>query len=239
VAGSSNVVHKRTLGRFFDGTAWLGQIVMFVVLGLLVFPSRLLPMAISGLILSAFLILVARPASVFLSLALARLGIGEKAFISWVGLRGAVPIVLAIFPLLAGVPHAETLFNLTFFLVFTSTALQGWTLPVFARWLKVLTPEEGTRRKSPLELAPVHDADAELVEFMLPFRSKLAGLSVVELRLPEDAMVVLICRGDEFLVPSGATVLEEGDTIQVLVGKDNMSRVKQILSQVREGDAPL
>ncbi|MBO0779644.1 MAG: potassium/proton antiporter [Ktedonobacteraceae bacterium] len=126
-----------SLTRFHDGLAWLMQIAMFLTLGLLVFPSRLRDVMIGGLLIALFQIFVARPASVFISLLLARLGLGEKLFISWVGLRGAVPIVLATFPLLAGAPNASSLFDLVFFIVLASVLLQGTLIPFVARWLKV------------------------------------------------------------------------------------------------------
>jgi potassium/hydrogen antiporter len=140
VMGNDDFIHKQSLMRFHDGVAWLMQIAMFLVLGLLVFPSRLVPVAAAGLAVSLFLMLVARPASVFVTLAFARGGWREKAMVSWVGLRGAVPIILATFPLLAGLPQAETIFNLVFFIVITSVLLQGTTLPRAARWLGVDAP---------------------------------------------------------------------------------------------------
>jgi cell volume regulation protein A len=138
VMGKSSFIHKRSVMRSHDGLAWLMQIAMFLALGLLVFPSRLLPVALAGLAVSLFLMLIGRPVSVFASLAFAKMGRNEKTMISWVGLRGAVPIILATFPLLAGVPKAEIIFDMVFFIVLTST--QGTSIPLLARLLKLEAP---------------------------------------------------------------------------------------------------
>jgi potassium/hydrogen antiporter len=135
--GNSQVAEAHNLARFHGGLASLMEIVMFLTLGLLVFPSHLLPIIGVGMLLTVFLIAVARPVSVFVSLAFARMTVQEKLFISWVGLRGAVPIILATFPRLAGVPNADLIFNLVFFTVLASVLVQGTTLPLAARWLKV------------------------------------------------------------------------------------------------------
>jgi cell volume regulation protein A len=140
IVGNSNFIHKQSQLRFFDGLAWLSQITMFVTLGLLVFPSQLSPVVGSGLLIAIFVMLIARPVSVFISLSFSRLGWREKAFISWVGLRGSVPIILATFPLIAGVQEAHVIFNLVFFIVITSSLIQGWSIPMIARFLKIDTP---------------------------------------------------------------------------------------------------
>ena len=135
--GNSDFFYKRNVISFHDGLAWLMQITMFIVLGLLVFPSRLIPIALVGLLISAFLMFIARPLSVFLLLGLSKMSNGEKAMVSWVGLRGAVPIVLATTPLLAGLPNAETIFNVVFFIVLTSVLLQGSSITFAAKLLGV------------------------------------------------------------------------------------------------------
>jgi len=231
VAASDNIVHKRSLLRFFDGMAWLSQIGLFLVLGLLVTPAELPNVAYRGLLIAGFLIFAARPIAVFVSLSFSKTSWRERLFISWVGLRGAAPIILATFPVIAGLAGSEKFFNVVFFIVFTSAALQGWTLPYVARLLKVTIPPDPLR-KSPLKFAPASDSDTDLLEFVLPFNSKVVGKAVVDLKLPDDALVVLILRGEQFLVPGGGTVLEKQDTIQVLVGKNGMARVREIFAQV-------
>jgi len=129
VVGNHNIVHKKNVFRFFDGMAWIAQIIMFITLGLLVFPSEVVADFKMELSISLFLILIARPLGVFLSLMPFKFTFKEKIFISWVGLRGAVPIILATFPLLAGILEAQWIFNVVFFIVLTSALLQGWTIP--------------------------------------------------------------------------------------------------------------
>ncbi|HEY7355592.1 MAG TPA: potassium/proton antiporter, partial [Ktedonobacterales bacterium] len=134
VMGSWDFTHKDSLMRFHDGLAWLTQIGMFLTLGLLVFPSQLVPIFISGLAMAGVLIFLARPVSVLLCLLLTSMPLNEKLFVSWVGLRGAAPIILATFPLLAGTGQARLIFNLVFFIVLTSILLQGTSIPLVARW---------------------------------------------------------------------------------------------------------
>jgi len=233
VVGNSDLVQKKSLLRFFDGLAWLSQIGMFVTLGLLVFPSHLVSVVGSGLLISAFLMFVARPLSVFASLALSKLNWREKTMVSWVGLRGAVPIILATFPLLAKVPGAELIFNLVFFIVLTSALFQGWSIPAVARMLGVDAPLK-RKQQYPIEFAPIDGVDTDLVDFVVPYNSAVVGKSIVELGMPDDSLIALISRNDNFIVPSGGTVLEEGDTLLVLVNKGNLPRVRELLSAQRE-----
>lgn len=233
VLGNSDFVQKRSLFRFFDGLAWLSQIGMFLTLGLQAFPSRLAPVAGTGLLVSGFLMFVARPFSVFVGLAPTRFNWREKLFVSWVGLRGSVPIILATFPLLYGIPQADVLFNLVFFIVLSSALLQGWSIPMAARVLGLDKP--AVRKKSyPLEFEPVAGSDTELVDLTVPFQADIVGKSIVEVGFPQDSLVVLIGRGDTYLVPSGGTVLEAGDTVLVLVNKTNLPQIREILSRKRE-----
>jgi potassium/hydrogen antiporter len=232
VAANGDFVQKKSLLRFFDGLAWLSQITMFLALGLLVFPSHIIPVIGIGVLASVFLMVVARPLSVFLSLSFSRVGVREKLFVAWVGLRGAVPIVLATFPLLAGIADAELIFNVVFFIVLTSALLQGWSIPLAARVLGLDAPR-GRKLRYPIEFAPVDGSNTELVDMIVPYNSAIAGRSIVELGLPGDCLIVLISRDDSFLVPSGGTVLQEGDTILVLVSKSTLPQVRSILSTLR------
>jgi potassium/hydrogen antiporter len=230
IAGNSEFIQKRSLIRFFDGLAWLSQIAMFLALGLLVFPSHILSVIGVGFLVAVFLMFVARPLIVFISLLFARLQWREKLFVSWVGLRGAVPVILATFPLLAGIPNAELIFNVVFFIVFTSALLQGWSIPLVARALQVDAPSV-QKRRYPIEFAPMQGVDTELVDLIVPYNSPVAGKSIVEIGMPEDSLIVLISRNENFIVPSGGTVLQEGDTVLVLVNKNNLPTVRGILSQ--------
>ncbi|MBI2336117.1 MAG: potassium/proton antiporter [Deltaproteobacteria bacterium] len=228
--GNTDFIHKKSLLRFHDGLAWLMQIAMFLALGLLVFPTQLMPIAGAGFIISTFLIVVARPASVLISLLFSKMNVREKAFVSWVGLRGAVPIILATFPLVAKIPRADFFFNLVFFIVLTSSLLQGGTVPLMARCLKVTAPLE-KKRRYPIEFEQLEGAATNLVEYIIPYHSNIVGKKIVELGLPEDSLITLICRNEEFIVPSGATPLDGGDVVLTLVNDRNASEVNRIFSE--------
>lgn len=232
VAGNSEFIQKKGLLRFFDGLAWLSQITMFLTMGLLVFPSQVAAVVGPGLLISVFLMVVARPISVFLCLAGSPFGWREKALISWVGLRGAVPIILAVFPMIAGVPNAGALFNIVFFIVLTSALLQGWSIPPAARLLRLDAPIE-RRRRYPIEFAAAEGADTELLDLIIPSRSAAAGKSIIGLGMPPDNLIVLISRNDGYLVPSGGTVLQEGDTVLALVNRNNLAEVRAIFTTQR------
>jgi cell volume regulation protein A len=225
VLGRHDFIHKRSLLRFHDGLAWLMQIAMFLTLGLLVFPSRLIPIIGIALLIAGFLMFVARPASVFVTLLPTALNWREKAFISWVGLRGAVPIILATFPLLARIPQADFIFNVIFFVVLTSVLLQGTSIPLVAKWLGVDAPAV-PKRAYPIEYTPMGGLTSELKELPVPSDSNIAGKAIVELELPADFLIVLIARNTDFVLPSGGTVLQGGDTLLVLADRQALDEVK-------------
>ena len=228
VIGNSDLIHKRSLVRFHDGLAWLMQLTMFVTLGLLVFPSRLLPLAGASLLITAVLMFVARPAGVFLSLAFAKMGLRHKVLISWVGLRGAVPIVLSVFPFVAGVPNAEVYFNVVFFVVLASVLLQGTSIPLVARWLGLEAPL-ANKRQYPLEFVSRGTAKNDLVEIPIPDDSPVAAHQILDLKLPKSALIVLLSRGDDFLVPRGGTVLQSGDVMLVLAGSEELEQIRSMV----------
>jgi potassium/hydrogen antiporter len=233
VMGNREFLHKKSLMRFHDAIAWLSQISMFLVLGLLVFPSELPEVAGRALLVAAALVFVARPLAVLVALAPTGLGARARAMVSWVGLRGAVPIILATFPLAAGINEAETIFDVVFFIVLTSVLLQGTTIPLVARWLSVDAPLP-SRPPYPLEAVSSADGATSLHEITIPNGSPVAGRQLVEIGLPAGALVVLISRDGQFVVPQGATVLHSGDNALVLADADNLSRVRGIL----EGRGP-
>jgi cell volume regulation protein A len=168
---------------------------------------------------------VARPLSVFACLLPTKVSLREKVFLSWVGLRGAVPIVLATFPLLARAPHADFMFNMVFFVVLTSVLVQGTSIPLAARWLGLDAPLVSPRI-FPLEYNPISGLKSGLQELAIPADSPAVGKSLVALRLPAEVLVVLIARGNEYLVPSGGTTVAAGDTLLVLADEGSFSRVK-------------
>lgn len=213
--GNSDFIHKQSLLGFHDGLAWLMQIAMFFVLGLLVFPSRLVPVIGPGLLVTAFIMLVARPVSVFACMASSGFEPREKLFVSWVGLRGAVPIVLATYPLTAGIPQSEIIFDVVFFVVIASVLFQGTTVAGVARRLGVDAPVPA-ERAHPLEYHQVRGMRSSLRDVRLLPGSCAVGKPLVDLRLPSGFLAVLIERRKEFIIPRGGTVLEEGDVLLVL-----------------------
>ncbi len=228
VLGNRRFIHHRSLLRYHDGLAWLMQIAMFLILGLLVFPSRLIPVAGSAILLSAVLIFIARPLGVGLSLLAYRTSPRELGLVSWVGLRGAVPIVLATFPLVAGVPQAEIIFDAVFFVVLTSVLVQGPTIPLVARWLRVDAPLD-PKRVLPLEFDPAEGMRSDLVEIVIPPGSPVDGKRIVAMGLPPDALVVLIGRSDEYIVPRGGSVVLAGDRLLTLADPEAVHAIRRLV----------
>jgi cell volume regulation protein A len=214
VLGSSPIVFRRGIFLFHDAAAWLSQIVLFVMLGLLSFPSRLGDVAGEGLLIALVLILVARPIAVLLAAS----GLGfrprELALLSWVGLKGAVPITLATFPLLAGVPNSQVIFNAVFFVVLISAISQGWSLPLVARWLRLSRPADPTPPLS-VEINALRHLDGEIVDYTVPPGAAIAGLMLRELARPDGLVVTLVVRDEKVIMPRGATALEPGDHVFV------------------------
>jgi cell volume regulation protein A len=237
VLGNTDLIHKLSLVRFHNALAWLVQIAMFLTLGLLVFPSRLIAVAGVSLILSGFLIFIARPLGVFLSLALADMQAREKLLISWVGLRGAAPIILATFPLVAGLPESDLFFHIVFFIVISSVLLQGTLIPVIAHRLGLESDEKESRR-SPLEFIPTTRTMSDLVEVMIPENSPLSGKRVMDLRLPKSALIVLLGRGEDFIPPRGATSIQSGDRLLILSDKRDIAGLRTLLAPGGLTDRP-
>lgn len=216
ILGNSNLIHKKSLMKFYDGQAWLMQIVMFLALGLLVYPSKIVPIIPEGILISLFLIFVARPIAVLISLSRAKnMNIRKKIFISWVGLRGAAPIVFATYPLLAGIGSADMIFNLVFFISASSVLLQGTTLSLMANLLHVSVPEK-VKRKFPLDIEIKEDLGTELIELDILPNSIAIGKPVVELNLPKTALIVLIHRDGKYLTAKGDTIIQPDDHLLVM-----------------------
>lgn len=227
VMAQQDFIHRRSLLQFHDGLAWLMQIAMFVTLGLQVYPSRLPSVAEAGLLTALFLILAARPLAVLATLAFARFTLREKLFIAWVGLRGAAPIVLATFPLLAGVAKADLIFHLVFFIVLTSVLLQGTLIVPAARLLGVYSQERP--RLSPLSFVMQDGMIANnLCEITVAPGSSVIGKQILDLNLPSGVLIVLIGRQGDLIVPSGGTVLQAEDVLLVLATEAMQQRVRQI-----------
>jgi potassium/hydrogen antiporter len=213
--GNHDFIHKKTILKMFDATAWLMQIILFLTLGLLVFPSQVVQVAGIGLVISIFLILVARPVSVFLSLLPFRIRPRKKIYIAWVGLRGAVPIVFATFPLIAGIDKSEMIFNIVFFVSVTSVLIQGTTLSVFARWLRVAIPEKAKPKTSVDALLFENDKTSMAEVYILP-DSCVVGQKIVDLNIPKSTIITMIKRGDKYIIPDGSTEIEAKDNLIIL-----------------------
>jgi len=230
ILSDKDFIHKKSLLRLHDGVSWLMQIIMFLLLGLLVFPKQLLSVVWIGIVLSVILIFIARPLSVYISLAFAKLNFKEKAMISWVGLRGSVPIILATFPKEAGIEKADLIFNLVFFIVITSILFQGTLLPAVAKFFKVIEKDSNQQPKIvPFQPEEIGKTDNDLVTVTLSKESKLIGKQIVEVGLPEGALIVLLTRGEEYVVPRGATQLMENDIILILAGRKLLPKIHEIM----------
>ncbi len=213
--GSSDFLHKKSLERFHDAIAWLAQIAMFLVLGLLVFPSQLPSVAGPAVVVALVLVFVARPLATLVALALSRFRWRERLMVGWVGLRGAAPIILATFPLVAGIPEAGIIFDVVFFVVLISVLVQGTSIPLVAKWLHVDAPLV-ERPPYPLEAVSSGHVGATLHELVVAEGAEADGSTLLELGLPDGALIVLISRDDEFVVPQGSTMLFGGDEVLVL-----------------------
>jgi potassium/hydrogen antiporter len=221
IMGNRNFIHKKSIIRFYDGQAWLVQIVMFLLLGLVVFPQRIVPIMGTGLLVSFFLMFVARPLGVFVSLSLSgRCRLKDKVFISWVGLRGAVPIIFATYPLIENVSRAQEIFNIVFFTVITSVLIQGTSIGYLSRKLRVYVPEK-IKRRFPLDLGLEDDIKGDLTEIQVPSGSNSAGRSIMDLNLPATSLIILIERNGQHLQPRASTVIEEGDKLYILTKNEH------------------
>ncbi|MFI5915003.1 potassium/proton antiporter [Dactylosporangium sp. NPDC051541] len=235
VLGNARLPHRRAMLGFADGLAWLAQIGLFVLLGLLASPSQLGGAVVTALVVGLVLVLLARPLSVLVSSApflLTENGPGwrDQAFLSWAGLRGAVPVVLATIPLSAGLPGAQELFNVVFVLVVIYTAAQGVTLPPVARRLGVTAPAEPTDLQ--VEAAPLERMRADLLQVEVPDGSKLNGVHVDELRLPLGAVVTLVLRDGGAFVPAPETRLKTRDSLLIVTTEQVRDAAEQRLRAV-------
>jgi len=218
VLGNADLPHRPATVGFAEGVAWLAQIGLFIMLGLLANPSRLVDAVLPGLVVGALLLLVARPVSVAVCLTPFRVPWRRQVFVSWAGLRGAVPIVLATIPLTAGLPGATELFDVVFVLVVVFTLVQGPTLVPVARRLGI-EAEDATHEVT-VESAPLEELHSVLLQLRVPPTSRLHGVEVAELRLPPQATVVLVVRDAQALDPTPTTRLRAGDGVLVITSPE-------------------
>jgi potassium/hydrogen antiporter len=237
VLGNRRFVHKRALLTFYDGIAWLFQISMFLCLGLLVFPTQLIDVSGIGILIAMFLMFVGRPVSVFLSLMFSEFSFKEKVFISWVGLRGAVPIVFATLLPLNNIEQSGTFFNIVFFTVLFSILLQGSTMRAFASSLG-LVHHEDTEQKFPIDLDSSETIKNGMKELVIPASAWCVGKSVVELGLPQGTLIMYIYRNNHFITPNGSTVIEPFDKMLLMTErKSDLFSVETQLLQAKTAEA--
>jgi cell volume regulation protein A len=232
--GSANIPAKRTVTAFHEGVAWVAQLTMFLTLGLLVFPAQLDEVALEGTLLALVIVFVSRPLATLLATVGSGFSARETGVLGWAGLRGAVPVVLAIFVVTEDVPQSETFFNIVFFAVLVSTVLQGSTIDTLARRLGV-TSDEPAPPGSILEVGAVRELGGDVVEHVISEGDAAAGARLRDLGLPRDALVSLIIRGNEALLPRGSTRLEAGDRLLVLVRREVARELPELLERWRTG----
>lgn len=226
VIGNSKFVHKRISLGFFNGLAWLFQLIMFLTLGLLVNPHELLPIIVPGLIISFMMILFSRPLTVFLCLLpFRKMPLRDKTYVSWVGLRGAVPIIFSIIALASEVPHARVIFNIVFFCTLVSLIVQGTSLPLIARWLNLAEKPKRTKDLRYFDIVFSDDIKSTTTEIEISADMLKSGDHLVDLKLPEKTLVVMIKRKENFFVPTGKTTLQAGDKLLVIT--DNQEALSE------------
>jgi len=217
VIGNSKFVHKRSALNFFDGLAWISQLLMFLTLGLLVNPHELIPVLVPGLIISFLLIFISRPLTVFLCLApFRKMPVKDKTFVSWVGLRGAVPIIFAIFPLAADIPNARFIFNIVFFCTLVSLLIQGTTLAQMAKWLGLAEKPRNIRKPETFDVDFSDEIKSVTCEITIKPEALQKGSHLMDLNLPDQTLVVMIKRGEKYFVPTGKTLLMAGDKLLII-----------------------
>jgi potassium/hydrogen antiporter len=232
--GSFHIPARRTVAAFHDGLAWIAQLSLFFVLGLLVFPSDFGGVALEGTILALLLVFVARPVGAFVATLPEKFTNAERLALGWAGLRGAVPVVLATFPVIEGVPGSLEFFNIVFFAVLFSTLLQGSTLEPLAQRLGLTTAEPALPR--PLaETGTISGLGAEVVEYPVARGDAVAGLRVRDLGLPREALVTVIVRDGRAVPPRGSTVISAGDRLHLMVTREAADVFPSLIERWRTG----
>jgi potassium/hydrogen antiporter len=234
LVGSVPVPAERTIVSFHQGLGWLAQVAMFLTLGLLVFPGQLPSVAVKGTVVALVLVLVARPVAVAISTLLFGYSWRERLLLGWAGLRGAVPVVLATFPVIDRVPNSLQFFNIVFFAVLVSTVVQGSTFEGLARRLGLSTTQPALPR--PLsEFGTIRRLGAEVLEYTLAPADAIVGARVRDLGLPRDAVVTVIVRDERAIAPRGSTRLRAGDELHLMIGEESAHVVPTLLARWRTG----
>lgn len=237
VIGNTRFVHKRSAVNFFDGMAWMSQLLMFLTLGLLVNPHELIPIIVPGLIISFLMILVTRPLSVFISLLpFPKMPFKDKTFISWVGLRGAVPIIFAIILLAEDIPHARLLFNIVFFCTLVSLIVQGSSLSQMAIWLGLAEKPSLLKKTKNFDLEFSDEIKSVTTEITITANSLRFGNHLMDLAIPQNTLVVMVKREDKFFIPTGKTVLQEGDKLLIIT--DDQKALMETIAHLETAPQP-
>ena len=217
VIGNSKFVHKRTSMKFMDGFAWMSQILLFLTLGLLVNPAELLEVLLPAVIIAFFMIFFARPLSVFITLLpFRKIGFRDKLYTSWVGLRGAVPIIFAIMPLAEGIEGARWIFNIVFVITIVSLLLQGTSLPAVAKWLKLADKPSKFKAFEDFDVEFSEEIKSAMTEIEISEETLKYGRNLLEMPLPDKTLVVMVKRDEQYFVPTGQTALYAGDKLLVI-----------------------
>ena len=222
VIGNARFIHKRSSMQFFDGLAWISQMVMFLMLGLLISPKELMPVALVSIIIGLFMIVGGRPLSVFISLLpFNKMEFKDKLFVSWVGLRGAVPIIFAILPLSAGLDNSKLLFNIVFFITLLSLLVQGTSLTQFARLLGLANPEDDKNILQHFDVEFSEDTKSTMTEIILTEQILSTGNRLMDITLPDHTLVVMVKRGSQYFIPKGKTELKINDKLLIITNDEN------------------
>lgn len=215
MVGNTRITNRKEISTFMDGMTWLFQIIMFLTLGLLVNPHEMLGIAVVAMLIGVFMIIVARPLSVFLCLLpFPKMSFNSKIFVSWVGLRGAVPIIFATYPVVANVEGSNQIFNIVFFITILSLVIQGSTISFFAKLLHLDTPLEKTGNDFGVELP--EELDTNLRDIVLTEEMLAKGNTLADMNIPKGTLVMLVKRNDEFIIPNGTVHLKEGDKLLLI-----------------------
>lgn len=235
VIGNSRFAHKRSSMRFMDGFAWMSQILLFLTLGLLVNPSELVDVLVPALIISVFMILFARPLTVFLCLIpFRKVGFKDKLYVSWVGLRGAVPIIFAILPLATDVPNAQVIFNIVFVLTLVSLLTQGTTLPAVARLLGLAEKPKQYKPLKNFDIDFSEEIKSAMTEILITEETLKHGKNLMEMPLPDKTLAVMVKRGKKYFVPTGQTELHANDVLLVI--SDDEKALKETYKSIGISD---
>lgn len=231
--GNHRFVHKRSTMRFFDGLTWLAQIIMFLSLGLLVNPSELLPVAGIGLLIGVFMIMVSRPLSVFISmLPFRKFSFTGRLFTAFVGLRGAVPIIFATYPLIMGLDQSRMMFNIVFFITILSLAMQGTLIPKVAHWLNLDLPFKEKEKLKEFDVDFSDDIKSVMSEMKVSVEMLKNGSRLMDIAIPDHILVAMVKRDGRYFIPRGNTHLAEGDTILIITDDEKtLSQAKLFFGQ--------